>query len=234
MSDDANRWENPPEGHNEIDPFNPESDESSPPSETALNNTPVDPEENGLYEEPDVILTDEEITALSGRAELPAGLPWPIIIGGVLIFLLLVLLAWRLVAGRGQTPSPPPASPTPVRTALPTFTPTPTLQAPGAAPEATATPTPLPKPPTPTPAPPVGEGGFTIGQRVRIVGTEAEGVRFRTGPGREYVTLAILFDGTELEVVGGPEESGGFTWWRVQDKDGTIGWIIADVLEPVR
>ena len=234
MSDDANRREDPTEGHNEFESFDAEFDESTPPADIDLDNPPTDPEENGLYEEPDVILTDEEIAALSEGAELPGGLPWPIIIGGVLILLLLILLASRLRASRGQTPSPPPASPTPIRTVQPTFTPTPSLQAPGVGPEATTTPTPLPRPPTPTPAPPAGEGGFTIGQRVRIVGTEAEGVRFRTGPGKEYVTLAILFDGTELEVVGGPEESGGFTWWRVQDKDGTIGWIIADVLEPVR
>ena len=72
------------------------------------------------------------------------------------------------------------------------------------------------------------------GQRVQIVGTGAEGIRFRSGPGTDYLTLSILLDGAELLVLDGPEEGDGFTWWRLEMEDGTIGWAAEDWLRALQ
>ena len=63
-----------------------------------------------------------------------------------------------------------------------------------------------------------------VGEHVIVYGTGVEGIRFRSGPGTDYTTLAILKDGGKLLVVGGPEEADGFTWWRLESEDGTVGW----------
>jgi uncharacterized protein YraI len=67
---------------------------------------------------------------------------------------------------------------------------------------------------------------------VRVTGTGAEGIRFRSGPGTDYTTLAILEEGAELKVLGGPEEGDGFAWWRLEMDDGTTGWAAEDWLHP--
>ncbi|NOX60648.1 MAG: hypothetical protein GXP42_01665 [Chloroflexi bacterium] len=236
MSDDANRWEPPVEGDDASDVFENDVENARARAEAASgfdrDELPSD-DETELYDEPGAILTDEEIEVLAETPEIPPKLPLAAIVGGALLVLVLVLVALRAVIAREVAPVEPTPRPTAIRVIQPTFTPTSSPEPPAVLPEPPkATPSPTLRAPA-SPTPTVG-AGVQVGVRVRIVGTEAEGVRFRTGPGVEYVTLAILFDGTELLVVGGPEESSGFTWWRVQDDDGTIGWIIADVLEPVR
>ncbi|HLF26368.1 MAG TPA: SH3 domain-containing protein [Anaerolineae bacterium] len=106
------------------------------------------------------------------------------------------------------------ASPTATPTvfARPTFTPAPT-----------DTPTPTP---TPTPVPPpttIAVGGF-----VRVV----EGVNFRTEASTQGQLIRSLADGVVLEVVGGPTEADGLTWWQLRDVDGSIGWAAAQYLVP--
>ncbi|MCP4081359.1 MAG: SH3 domain-containing protein [Planctomycetaceae bacterium] len=55
---------------------------------------------------------------------------------------------------------------------------------------------------------------------------------FRTDPGTKYVRIEVLKDGAVFKVMGGPEKADGFTWWRLQDEGGTIGWGVEDFLEP--
>ena len=97
-------------------------------------------------------------------------------------------------------------------------------------PPPTATPrvtTPVPPTPTPTVPTEIAVGGY-----VKVVGAEAGGMSYRSGPGLNYARLAIVKDGTILEVLEGPEEADGYTWWRLQDEDGFIGWVADDWLEP--
>lgn len=107
------------------------------------------------------------------------------------------------------------ASPTATPTVFtrPTFTPVPT-----------ATPTPTP---TPTPVPPpvdIAVGGF-----VRVV----DGVNFRTEPSTAGQLIRTLADGVVLEVVGGPTDAEGLTWWQLRDVDGSLGWAASQYLAPV-
>jgi len=85
----------------------------------------------------------------------------------------------------------------------------------------TATPTPTP---TPTPAPvptEVAVGGF-----VRVV----EGVNFRTEPSTQGQLIRSLADGVVLEVIGGPTDADGLTWWQLKDVDGSLGWAASQYL----
>jgi hypothetical protein len=107
------------------------------------------------------------------------------------------------------------ASPTATPTVFtrPTFTPVPT-------PTPTATPT-----PTPIPAPAeIAVGGFA-----RVV----DGVNFRPEPSTQSQLIRTLADGLVLEVVGGPSDAEGFTWWQLKDVDGSIGWAAAQYLAPI-
>lgn len=43
--------------------------------------------------------------------------------------------------------------------------------------------------------------------------------------------VGSLASNTVLEVVGGPEDAGGYTWWQVRKPDGSEGWVAADWLK---
>jgi hypothetical protein len=87
--------------------------------------------------------------------------------------------------------------------------------------------------PVPSPSPAPVAGNIEEGQSVRVTGTGTEGIRFRSGPGMDYITLSILPDGTELVVLEGPEEADGFIWWRLETDDGTAGWAADEWLAAV-
>ncbi|MBC8448771.1 MAG: SH3 domain-containing protein [Chloroflexi bacterium] len=145
---------------------------------------------------------------------------------GLLGLLLLLLLAVAVWWGARMIFPPAEATPTPAAAATlpPLATPTPAVTT--AATVSVATPMPSP---TPTPRAPA----ISVGQTVRIGGTDEEGIRFRLGPGLDYVTLGVLEEGVSLKVLEGPEQADGFVWWRLEMEDGTIGWAADDWLEPV-
>ncbi|MFQ6014012.1 MAG: hypothetical protein ACE5NP_01040 [Anaerolineae bacterium] len=82
--------------------------------------------------------------------------------------------------------------------------------------------------PTPTPPTEIAVGGY-----VRIVNTKGLDLRFRAGPGLNYITLVILPEGTVLKVLEGPQKADDFVWWRLESKDGVIGWAAQNWLQPV-
>jgi hypothetical protein len=63
-----------------------------------------------------------------------------------------------------------------------------------------------------------------VGVSVTVVDTGV-GLNLRAQP---EVTadniVALVPDGTALEVIGGPDESGDYTWWHLRMSDGTEGW----------
>lgn len=67
----------------------------------------------------------------------------------------------------------------------------------------------------------------------KVAGTAAFGLRFRSGPGQDFVTWRILPEGEILKVTGGPKEADGVIWWRAVDRTGIIGWAAEQYLVPV-
>lgn len=152
------------------------------------------------------------------RAKGRRGLPlWPLAVIVLLILVVLISL-WN--------PFTPPAQPT-VEIVIPTVTPAlPTV-------ELLPTATPTPKP-TPTPSVPTE---IAVGVYVKVINTDADGLRYRWGPGLDTVTKKFVQDGTVLKVLDGPEEADGLTWWRLEDLEETdedlrIGWAADEWLEP--
>ncbi len=184
----------------------------------------ADEDESALYDWGAPIVSDEEI-ATPASAARPDRVPAQVrLLALIVVLVLVVLLIVRTCAGR-RAPAPAPVvTPSPTITAQTTDTPTP---ASGSVVTATV-PLPAPTIPTPSPVP----GTFQIGQRVEVFGTEGQGIRFRTGPGLNYITTTILQDGVVLTVVGGPEQADGFTWWRLQMDTGAVGWAAAGNLRP--
>ena len=136
---------------------------------------------------------------------------WPLAVILLLILAVFITL-WN--------PFTPPTQPT--VEIIPTVTPAlPTI-----ATLPTATPTPKP---TPTPSVPTE---IKVGGYAKVIGAEADALSYRSGPGLNYARLTIVKDGTILEVLEGPEEADGYTWWRLEDEDGFIGWAADDWLEP--
>jgi hypothetical protein len=154
----------------------------------------------------------EEEAQRQARGKGRHGLPlWPLAVI-VLLILVVFISLWN--------PFTPPAQPTveiipTVTIALPTLAPFPTV-------------TPIPKP-TPTPSVPTK---ITVGGYVKVVGAEADQLSYRSGPGLNYARLTIVKDGTILEVLEGPEEADGYTWWRLKDEDGFVGWAADKWLVP--
>lgn len=74
---------------------------------------------------------------------------------------------------------------------------------------------------SPTPAPPP-----TPGATVAVAA-----VNLRTGPGLGFDVIAVLQYGDALDIVGGPEESDGYTWLQVSITDVGLGWVAGEFLE---
>ena len=154
----------------------------------------------------------EEEVQRQTRARGRRGLPlWPLVVI-VLLILVVFISLWNPFA-----PSPAPTvgtTPTVTRT-LPTL---PSL------PTATPTPRPTPIPTIPT--------EITVGGYVKVIGAEADQLSYRSGPGLNYARLDFVKDGTILKVLEGPQEADGYTWWRLQDEEGFIGWAADKWLKP--
>jgi len=104
----------------------------------------------------------------------------------------------------------PSATPTATHTGTPTMTPTMTASV---TPTSTAT-----QPPTSTPTPSHGV----------IFGTDGIGVMLRESPNGP--SLGGLFDGTRLEIIGGPLALENNVWWQVRTTSGQEGWVLGDYL----
>jgi len=141
---------------------------------------------------------------------------------GVFLVVLLGVSAWwgvrALLLPSASTPTPAGVwTPAPLASPMPSATPVPTLPVGAAA----------------TVAPAAAAGPIEAGQRVRVGGTDQEGIRLRSEPGVDYDTLLIVEEGVELQVVGGPQEADGYRWWQLEMEDGTVGWSVEDWLEPI-
>lgn len=73
-----------------------------------------------------------------------------------------------------------------------------------------------------------GPGKFSLGDTLVVTGT-GDCLNVRTNPGVENDAIVCIADATEVKVTGGPEESGGLTWWKVETRLGE-GWAAEDYL----
>ena len=145
--------------------------------------------------------------------------PWALlaILVGVVIVLCvaLVLLVRALKDGREEEPSVPAAT----STAEPLPTDTPTLltvivQTPLLSTEPSTVLT--EEPPTSTEIAP--------GASVVVKGTGGAGLNVREEPSKQARIVVSAKEGTKLTVLEGPEEAGGYVWWKLQTQDGKEGW----------
>lgn len=82
---------------------------------------------------------------------------------------------------------------------------------------------------TPTPAPtatftPTPQPGTVLaaGQQARV--TAPAGLNYRDTPATGGELLGQLGTGQVVDVLEGPVAADGFTWWRVDDRLGNVGW----------
>jgi hypothetical protein len=96
----------------------------------------------------------------------------------------------------------------------------------------TFTPSPLPPTATPTPLP----GAIGLGAFVQISGTEGQGLRLRAGPGLGNDQLFLGYDSEVYQVVDGPVDADGHTWWKLTAPyDATrTGWAVQDYLTVIQ
>ncbi len=173
-----------------------------------------------LYDRLHNIVDDEGRSLLSTSAAPLINRQRLVMIAGLVLIAAVLWLAMRALMAPSALPEGPEAGPA----APPTPTATPVLAEAGP-------PTPTPTlTPTLTPTPPPG---IQVGSRVRVIISDGSGMRFRSGPGLDYLTLAIVPDGTEFKVVGGPTETDGIVWWRLEAEDGTVGYGADEALELV-
>ena len=105
----------------------------------------------------------------------------------------------------------------------------------------TATPIPpSPTPPEPTQNPDVppepSPGEIAVGNHVQVFGTEGDGLRLRLGPGLENEPQYLGLEGEVFQVVDGPQQADGFTWWLLAaplDTD-RQGWGVSNYIQVVQ
>jgi hypothetical protein len=150
---------------------------------------------------------------------------WVVGLGVGALAAVIILLVVAFVFSRGSAepaPSPTAEVVTPTATLIPRPTAT-TLAAPTATTGAGTAEGVVPTaPPTDT----IAVGGY-----VRIAAQA--GLSFRQTPSTNGALVVILDAGTVLEVIGGPQEADGYTWWQMRLDDGREGWSAAGSGEDV-
>jgi hypothetical protein len=129
-------------------------------------------------------------------------------------------------AGGGSAPE---SSVTPPQPAL-------TQEGSGQAAEPTPTATVEPSTPTPTPTSTPPPSPATGPSRPRVGKTDGTGANLRERPSGDARAIAILMDGTVVEVIGEDVQAEGRTWRNVRTTgsttDGVTGWVAAQYLVP--
>ena len=142
--------------------------------------------------------------------------------GKLSLGILVMALLWvgPILACGSFQPRPTPTREIPV-TAPQAETPVPDQPPPTAPPTTTPSPTDTPIPsPTPTI---VLRNPLTIGEPARI--TVVGGLNVRDQPTVTSPAVTLLAQGKRITVLEGPVSSDGYIWWKVDDNQGTVGWV---------
>ena len=68
---------------------------------------------------------------------------------------------------------------------------------------------------------------------MKVGDTSGANLRLRASPGLDSITFKIVTDGAVLEVLSGPEKADNYTWWRLKDEVGAVGWGAENWLIPL-
>jgi hypothetical protein len=85
------------------------------------------------------------------------------------------------------------------------------------------------------PTPTLQPGSFGIGVYVQITGTQGDGLRLRAEPNLGGQQLFLANDSEVYQVIDGPVEADGHTWWKLTapyDVNRT-GWAVQDYLSVI-
>lgn len=74
---------------------------------------------------------------------------------------------------------------------------------------------------------------LSVGCAVEVAGTGGDGLNVRSTPGTSGVVVGVEKDGAPGILQEGPASGNGYTWWRVQWKDGLMGWSVDTYLRAV-
>jgi hypothetical protein len=72
-------------------------------------------------------------------------------------------------------------------------------------------------------------GSLQVGDTVHVVNTSGQGLRIRDIPSREGTILVKFAEGSSVQIIDGPKQADGYTWWKVRGAAGE-GWCAADFL----
>jgi hypothetical protein len=85
-------------------------------------------------------------------------------------------------------------------------------------------------------APPPAPGASTSSPRLRVATTDGTGVNLRARPSADATVVAILMEGTTVDVIGEDVQASGRTWRNVRTTasttDGVTGWVVSQYLLP--
>lgn len=156
--------------------------------------------------------------------------PWALLaifIGAVVILCVGIALVVRAIRGGGDIETPTPMAGAQVPATATVALPVPS-EASGVEPTATADLQAIEG----TEAIPLTE--IQPGAVVIVDGTKGAGLNIRAQPNTGARLVANVKDGIELTVLEGPQESGGYQWWRVETQAGKKGWGAGEwlVLKP--
>lgn len=75
-----------------------------------------------------------------------------------------------------------------------------------------------------------GTPGLTVGGTAYVTQAGGKSLRLRSQAGLETQVLDGLTPGTQMTLLGGPEEKDGYGWWHIRTSDGREGWVAGNDL----
>ncbi len=79
---------------------------------------------------------------------------------------------------------------------------------------------------------PAANAEMKAGDYVQISGTGGDGLRIRSGPGRQNPSLFLGMEAEVFQVIDGPKEADGFIWWNLAAPydENRKGWAASNYL----
>lgn len=70
---------------------------------------------------------------------------------------------------------------------------------------------------------------LSVGGKARVTTTAGDSLRMRDAAGTGGKVIAMIENGTILELLEGPQQADGMPWWKVHTPDGAEGWVVERV-----
>jgi hypothetical protein len=95
---------------------------------------------------------------------------------------------------------------------------------------------PTPTRPVPTAVPTPGPLVLALGAKVQVTGLNGAALNVRQNPGTKAKIVGKFQNGATGLIKAGPQTADGVQWWQITgwDSGGTLGWVSAKYLKPVR